>query len=152
MKLYEETAAEVRELALDYREECQPLADEVLWVVGLPDNPFAGTPVHQMSEGELMRLIDQMQQENFFETENRIREAVEQVVRQWENQRHAIPGGPQRFQIAWQPTPTAAFISANAAKPSVSTTFTLRLNLPEWLSVGQARWLAERQIREQIGE
>lgn len=113
------------------------------------------TPLHRMDEGDLMATVYELERErNFFEEEKAIQKAAGEAARRWSEQLGRSPFGGYRVQVPFiDPVSSVGTLAdPNAPYPARETHFrSYAINLPDWLrDEDQARWLAERQLREQM--
>lgn len=105
-------------------------------------------PLHMRSEAELMDYISEMGAKETMRQENRIQSMVSTFMEHWAATRN-IPGYARPYTTAVVGTPAVC----QASSPMATTTYReIRVNVPAFAHYDEARFLAERMIREQLGD
>lgn len=105
--------------------------------------PWDQKMTYQLTEHELAQFCKHIDGERLLEQEKGIHELVDRVVEWWTNQRAA----PQ-----WAPDPGRYVVHHRASiNEYPAGSGEIVINMPRWVRSDMVRYLAEMQIREQLG-
>lgn len=133
---HREAIDEIKELARTHSNTCQPLADEILWVVSALEEETPGQ-ISKLSTDAMLGLIERLKAAGYFDRQTQIRRALYSALSQYPDRR----AFSLVFQLGGVESPFESIGS-----------YTVNVRLPPGLDPTSARWLAKRQIHEQIGE
>lgn len=126
------------------------MMDDMLFVFTRPPAPKP-KPLHTRSEQELLDYARAMEMERTTDRERDIKRITAKFMEHWAATRN-MPQPFQRLQFATMPTISCVF-DERAPKPVSEVVFReINIFVPAFFDPDQAEFLAERMIREQMGE